>query len=411
MSLPQNQKSAAEIQALPGKFRFPRKNILFLLALTVFIVLFIIKMLNPYSSPASALKTLIQGIRTEDETVLHDERFLFSNELTFRYGEEVLNAWKKIDHEGKILYERARANVRNRGREEFGKLGRMEREDIEEWSYRRHVNSIAYPLVKSKVPVFPDSLIFAETQAKNEFVHSEGIKTLKREEQSLIGNTTRHTFTANRDSFIRTETLRTNARKANSRYQDMMKLYSRIDKNGMAVYADHFEKLEQEARDSLNRLSKKELDDIRLRSYNEYVITAGYRAILNDIRSGANDRYGLMNYNDSLFLDENCAEKYRFEAGLKNAGSAAAAMMTPFDYRIGRKIRNHPQVFIHEAGRFRLFDFIRQQIMRETFSVTEVQYRSYETSLFHTPVAEIETNIGSFVFHQRGGEWFLADYR
>lgn len=110
-------------------------------------------------------------------------------------------------------------------------------------------------------------------------------------------------------------------------------------------------------------------------------------------------------------MNEEKSFQYRYDMGIKNIPASKSAILSSFDYRIGVKIHSNLRQFIQEAGLIRLFDFIRDQISRESFTITSTLYRSYETSLFFSHIAEVESNIGTFILHQRNGEWYLADYR
>ncbi len=388
-----------------------KKYLLLITALTLFTTLFLIKFLNPYSSPVSAVEILIGGILESRQDILLNEHFLFSNELTDRYGEEVHHAWLAVDREGKAILERARMFVRNKGKEKFNLLNKTRREDIEQQSFREYVTSAAYSAVKLRIADLPDSLVFTDPHRKNEYVHEQGLRLLPGPEQTVIGKTLRTAFIDSQDAFIRRETVQGGARQAKKKFSRILKLYDQIEKAGMVRFDNFFEILEKEADDDFSSLPLQQQNEIRSRSYLRYVYEQGYETAMTEIRNGTADRYQLGKFSHEIFMNEEKAMQYRYETGLKAVPASKSALLKPFDYTIGLKVSSGLQSFIREAGLIRLFEFIGNQTSRESFTVTTVSYRSYETSLFYSHIAEVESNIGTFIMHQRNGEWYMADYR
>lgn len=387
-----------------------RKTGWLILSLVIFIVLFILQMTHRYSTPASALKTLIRGIMETDFLILQDPHYLIRNDKTALYGEEVLRAWQEADREGQKILEQAKRWVRQKGMTYYRQLDEMDQNDIEELAYRCFLSKRLYPSVKMKNPGFPDSLIFCGLTAKALFIHQKGISALTAEEQRQIGELKKADFIAQKDSFITQTARKTNPKAALKEYQSRLRLYQRIDRKGMEEYLRFLSELENAATLAGIKPSRQELQKIRQQSLNDYLLRTGYRLALNFIQKEKEDRYGLSLYSDSIFISEEWAARYRYEMGIKALRSSSAEILRSFNYSIGKWYQIQPDVFIHETGRRRLFEFIRQQLIRESFTLTTVRYKSFETSLFHHPVAEAETNIGIFVFHQRNGEWFLTDY-
>jgi hypothetical protein len=391
--------------------RWLLKLIFPVLSLVAFLIFAFMEWRNDYHAPKSTVYSLIRGIQANPNELLDNEHFNFSNELIEDLGTEVYKAYQKVDKEGYKIYDRALSQVKNAGRDLYSELSKEEKEEIDSKSKRVYLVQISYSEAKKSNPSLIDSLTFVDELERDNYLFNHGLSVLKESERALIGTSKRKDFVKSKAQFIKTETKKSSEKAANRLYNSILKIYSRIESAGRKEFNKQFALIEKTATPKFNELPRIQRNAIEYRSYNEFLFTEGYKKVIEDIMKKQPDRYNLTKYSADIFLNEEKGMEYRYIEGLKPMDQRTAKILEHFDYTAGIDIKKNFHGFIVTAGLKQLFYTIKEDLSLQAFEMDGMNYRSFDTALLHSDIAEVNTNVGTFTLKLRNGDWHIINYR